>query len=261
MSALRDAALKLAECGFRVFPVKARTKTPLINDNINRATTGVNIVSGWWAKGQHNIAVATGIGSNVFVLDVDGDQGEETLSSLELEHGKLPTTVEVTTGNGRHLYFQYPRSGVVIRNSQCRNDIPGLDVRGNGGYVLVPPSIHPSGREYTWSAATEFADAPHWLLDIITSKGRPADKPEPVQATPPDAWVSFLSDGVDGSRRGSAVARLSGLLLRKFLDPMVTLELCRMFNRQRCNPPLADDEVTDIVGTICEREFARRRWG
>jgi putative DNA primase/helicase len=253
---LRAEALRLAENGLRIFPCVERGKEPLITDNLKRATTDKNVINGWWSSRRFNIGIATGAGSGIWVLDIDGDEGEETLRQLESKHGNLPVTVEVITGAGRHLYFRWP-TGTEIRNTQCRLDLPGLDVRGEGGYVLGPPSRHPSGRTYTWSvdSADAFEDAPDWLIDLVTRGG--TDNAD-VQPTPPEAWRSFIGQPVDGSRRGAAVARLSGLLLRRYLDPVVALDLTRLFNAARCDPPLDDVEVVGIVTAICSREQQRR---
>jgi hypothetical protein len=256
MSALRDAALQLASKGMRVFPLWPGTKEPLIKDWPKRATTDINVVRGWWRSGHYNIGVATGEGSGIWVLDVDGDEGEATLRVLEAEHAALPPTVKVITGRGRHLYFGWP-IGTEIRNSQSRDDMPGLDVRGNGGYVLAPPSVHPSGRVYSWSvdSAREFTGAPDWLLGLVTSniyRGRE------TPASTPEQWRTFVNDTHEGSRRGKAIARLSGLLLRRFLDPLVALDLVRLFNAAHCVPPLADDDVIRIVTDIANLEKQRR---
>ena len=206
--------------------------------------------SQWWgAHGDYNIAIATGPGSGVWVLDVDSDEGERTLRRLEAQHGRLPPTVEATTGSGRHLYFRWPADlGIEIRNSQVRDDIPGLDVRGGGGYVLAPPSIHPNGRRYAWSvdSADAFADAPDWLIDIAAGRNRADAAGEPVP-TPPEAWRAFVFNAHEGSRREAAIARLAGYLFRKYVDPYVVLALCQSFNRDRCFEPLARAEVARIV--------------
>jgi hypothetical protein len=256
MTPLGQAATKLAAKGIRVFPCNERAKEPAIFDNLKRATTDTNLIAGWWQHRNFNIGVATGPGSGIWVLDIDGDEGEGTLRALEAADGALPPTVEAITGKGRHLYFRWPNR--EIRNAQCRDDLPGLDWRGNGGYVLAPPSVHPSGRVYAWSvdSASEFADAPEWLIDIVMGK-RGADG-GPKQAAPPESWRTFLREEVEGSRRGAAVARYFGLLVRKYLDPYVALDTVRMFNTLRCRPPLADDEVWEICNAIADREAERR---
>jgi hypothetical protein len=255
MSNLREAALRLANKGMRVFPCKVRNKEPLINDNLSRATTDENVIRGWWHSRDYNIGIATGEGSGVWVLDIDGDEGENTLRELEAKHGTLPSTIEAITGNGRHLYFRWP-AGTEIRNKQEDGEIPGIHVRGNGGYTVAPPSIHPSGRCYAWSvdSASEFADAPDWLIDLVTSKSGGADAP----ATPPEVWRSFIEDTFEGSHRSHAIARLAGMLLRKYVDPYVTLSLCQLFNMVRCTEPLTWGEVSQIINQVANREADRR---
>lgn len=257
MKALRQAALALAAKGMRIFPCVERGKEPAIHSNLKRATTDPNVISGWWRRYELNIAIATGPGSGIWVLDVDGDEGETTLRKLEAAQGALPPTVEVITGDGRHVYFRWPQ-GCDIRNSQCRDDVPGLDWRGNGGYAVAPPSVHPSGRRYAWSVdrADSFADAPDWLVELVTSKSR-SDSVS-IPASTPEQWATFLAQRVDGSRRGSAIARFAGLLLRKYLDPLIVLDTVRMFNALRCDPPLADEEIVRIVVSIGSREADRR---
>ena len=255
MTPLGHAALKLAARGLRVFPVIRGAKKPAIGDNLKLATVDDTIVRKWWSNLDFNIAIATGPGSGVWVLDIDGEEGESTLRRLEAEHGALPATVEsITGGGGRHLFWRWP-AGVEIRNSQVRADIPGIDIRGAGGYTIMPPSIHPSGRAYAWSvdSASEFANAPEWLIDIVAKR----QTREPI-ATPPEAWRSFIDDAYEGSHRGHAVARLAGLLLRKYLDPHLVVSLCQIFNTDRCVEPLARAEVFRIVNDIARREADRR---
>jgi hypothetical protein len=250
------AALKLAARGLRVFPIVPRTKTPAIKDNLRLATIDDGIIGAWWRNLDFNIGIATGQGSGVWVLDLDGAEHEAWLRERESQHGVLPPTIEAITGKGRHLYFKWP-AGADIRNVQSREDLP--DVRGEGGYILAPPSIHPSGRRYCWSvdSATAFADAPEWLIGLVVKGGRAGSVGEPFGATP-EAWRSFVDDRFDGSHRGFAIARLAGLLLRKFVDPYVVLSICRLFNANRCDEPLSSVEVERIVDAIAGREVERR---
>src|SRR5215831_6308491 len=103
MTALRQAALALAAKGMRVFPCWERSKEPITRHGVLEATTDPHKIAGWWCKRDFNVAIATGPDSGVWVLDVDGDDGEATLRKLEAAFGPLPPTVEVITGNGRHL--------------------------------------------------------------------------------------------------------------------------------------------------------------
>jgi hypothetical protein len=276
MTPLGSAALQLAAKGFAVFPLRPRSKEPYRDDKFFRTVGGYEcasrdpaLIEFWWDRQpEANIGVATGSRSGVFVLDVDGDLGRETLARLEEEHGQLPPTVEAITpgkinkktgvhsGRGLHLYFRYPL-GFDLRNAQDRDDVPGIDWRGNGGYVLLPPSAHPDGGNYAWSvdSADTFAEIPEWLIDLVQRKGRGNGE---APATPPEAWRTFIGDTYEGSQRAHATARLAGLLLRRFVDPLVALDLTRMFNALRCAPPLDDGEVVRIVTDITKREKQRR---
>ena len=258
MTPLGIAALELAAKGFRIFPCIERGKLPAIADNLKRATTDPNTINGWWRSRDFNIGIATGEDSGIWVFDIDGEEGEDTLRQLEAADGPLPPTVEAITGKGRHLYFRWP-AGYDIRNKQDNPIMPGIDVRGNGGYVLAPPSIHLSGRIYAWSvdSTDEFADAPDWLIVLVTSKVHPAGASFDT-VNNAEAWRSFVNEPVEGSHRGHSIARLYGLLVRRFLDPIVALDIVRMFNALRCKPPLDDAAVVRIAAAIANREADRR---
>jgi Bifunctional DNA primase/polymerase, N-terminal/Primase C terminal 1 (PriCT-1) len=258
LTPLGAAALKLAQRGLRVFPVRERAKEPAIENNLRGATLDPTIIGVWWASSDYNVGVTCGPGSGIWVLDIDDLEGEQTLRGLEEKHGALPPTVEAITGRGRHLYFKWP-ADAVVRNSQLRSDLPSLEWRGEGGYVLAPPSVHPSGRTYCWSvdSASEFAIAPDWLIDLVTSRtrGLAGDEPGPI---PSDQWYAFLEADHTGSHRESAIARLAGLLLRRYVDPYATLAICHLFNERRCIEPLARAEVGRIVDAIAGKELERR---
>ena len=159
-----QTALALAARGFHIFPCRPRDKRPATANGLKDATTDPDIIQAWWQQQpDNNIAIATGAASGIFVVDVDGLDAEATLRRLEAEHGALPATVEVITARGRHVYFKWPQE--PVRNSAGKIGAH-IDIRGDGGYVLCPPSIHPSGRRYSWSvdSADHIAEAPGWLL-------------------------------------------------------------------------------------------------
>ena len=159
---LHTAALELNAKGWAIFPCQPRGKTPATARGcLDAVANDPARINTWWGIFPDlNIGVATGAVSGFFVLDIDGDNGEASLRKLEEERGKLTATIEAITGKGRHCYFRMGKHGDV-RNS-AGQIAPGLDIRGSGGYVLAPPSVHPNGRAYAWSvdSADEFADAP-----------------------------------------------------------------------------------------------------
>lgn len=160
---LPSAAVAYARRGLPVLPLAACGKRPLTAHGLHDATDDVAVVGRRWEQWPNaNIAVATGHGQ--VVLDVDGEEGADALGALEREYGPLPATARALTGNGRHLWL---RSPVDVRCSAGRLG-PGLDVRGMGGYVVAPPSVHPCGRRYEWDRAYRGLEpAPAWLLDLL----------------------------------------------------------------------------------------------
>jgi hypothetical protein len=159
---LFNAALAYARRGVPVFPCEPGGKRPLTYSGFWDATTDPRRIRGWWGRWPTaNVGVPTGERSDLLVLDVDprGD-GFESLAVLERKNGPLPKTSRARTGGGGvHVFFRYP-AGETVRNSAGTLG-SGLDVRGEGGYVVVPPSRTQSA--YEWidrSPPTEAA----WLL-------------------------------------------------------------------------------------------------
>ena len=251
-----SAALALAGKGLLVFPCRPRDKRPATANGLKDATRDPDIIRRWWRQEpQLNLAIATGAVSNVFVIDLDGLDAEVNLRRLEAEHGELPATVEVITARGRHVYFRWPET--PVRNSAGKI-APGIDVRGDGGYVLAPPSVHPSGRPYAWSvdSANAFAPAPEWLLAKLA-----AAAPAAGSGTPSSEWRNLIIAGVAKGERNCTVARLTGHLLRRRVDPIAVLELMQAWNATHCTPPLPAEDVERVVGSIAGKELKRRQHG
>ena len=163
---LLNAAIGLARRGMAIFPCRARGKEPATYHGVKDATKDQNVIRGWWgADPNFNIGLATGTPSGVFALDIDGIEAEGELHKIEAEHGFLPPTVESITGRGRHCLFQMP-AGAKITNSAGKIAV-GIDVRGTGGYIIAPPSIHPSGRAYIWSVDSTRAFALNVPLSLM----------------------------------------------------------------------------------------------
>jgi hypothetical protein len=250
---LSHTAQHLARKGLAVFPCLVGQKEPATANGFYAATTDATTIACWWRQQpNYNIGVAMGHASGIFLIDIDnhgsGD-GEAELKKLEDEHGELPATVEAISGSGgRHLFFQMPAGD--LRSCKLA---PGLDVKANGGYALMAPSVHPCGRRYEWSVDTAktFAAAPDWLLAKIApanSNGR--------AVTPAAEWRD-LAKGVAEGARDCTASRLAGHLLRRRVDPFVVLELLQGWNT-RCTPPLPESDIERIVDSIAGRELKRR---
>jgi hypothetical protein len=129
---------------------------------------------------------------------------------------------------------------------------PGIDVRGDGGYVFAPPSVHPSGKLYSWSvdSSNSFSTAPQWLLDKLTAS---------ATATPTTEWRDLVSNGAEEGTRDCSLARLAGYLLRRRIDPVVVLELLKSWNATHCRPPLPVADIERVCTSIAARELKRRQ--
>lgn len=151
LSALGLAALEYsAERGWPVFPVEPRGKRPLVAGGFHSASTHPEAVCAWWdVHPDANIGFSPGA-AGLLVLDFDRPEAETFAAELGLLD--VPT-LEVVTARGRHLYFRLPR-GVTIGNVSTWA-AAGIDVRSANGYVLLPPSVHPTGHVYTWRGELE----------------------------------------------------------------------------------------------------------
>jgi hypothetical protein len=246
-----QTALALIQHSLAVFPCRPRTKWPATAHGCKDASTDPDVVRSWWAANpQFNIGIATGEVSNIFVADTDDSDGQEGLGRLEAQHGSLPPTLQVCTAKGMHYYFRWP--GVLVRNSASKV-APKIDVRGAGGYVLAPPSIHPTGRRYCWSvdSGNTIADAPAWLINLVADKRGNG-------AAPTQHWRSIVADCINEGARDDTAVRLAGHLLRHYVDPVVVYELLLCWNAQRCLPPLPVQDIERVVMSIGKKEMQRR---
>jgi hypothetical protein len=253
MQSMISNALALASRGMHVFPCVPRDKQPATEHGCKDATTNTETIREWWRQQPEcNVAIATGALSRVFAVDVDGLDAECELRRLEAEHGDLPATIEAITPRGRHVYFRMPER--PVRNSTGKI-APGIDTRGDGGYCLAPPSVHPTGRRYCWSVdcAKAFAEAPAWLLQKVAE---PADRKK--TPAPPSEWRTLITQNADQGSRNATLARLAGYLLRHHIEPYVALTLLQSWSCTHCMPPLLEAEVDQVVNSIAGKELRRR---
>jgi len=234
--------------GWSIIPIRARDKRPLIQwEEFQHRRADLAEAYAWFSSWPAaGIAVVTGSISNIVVVDIDPRHGgDESIERFEQQHGRLPVTVECRSGGGgRHLYFAHPAT--FVRNKV--GFAPGVDLRGDGGYVVAPPSVHTSGVGYAWKEdcrpeSTNLATLPGWFLsqaiDGVRSLGRSISH-----------WRRLVRDGVREGQRNNTVASLAGHLLRRGVDRVVVMELLLCWNRGRCEPPLVDEEVVTVVESI-----------
>lgn len=208
---------------------------------LHSATTDLAVIARWWRTcPDANVAIPTGAASGVFVLDVDPRHGgDESLYELERRNGELPEAPEAITGSGgRHIVFAHP--GREIRNSSGKLG-PGLDVRGDGGYIVAPPSLHASGQRYRWDAGRHIADleqppAPGWMLAALIEE-------RPLPAAP-------VGDLIPAGARNATLASLAGSMRRRGMAENAIAAALLIENIERCDPPLAEAEVREIAHSV-----------
>lgn len=197
-----NTALKYAEKGYPVFPCRPSNKRPYTRHGFKDATTDVQQIISWWKRWPNAmIGLATGKVSGIWALDLDmpktpgEDSGEAYLEKLEEAYGKLPPTwTQETPSGGKHHFFKMPGDGRSVPNSTSKIG-ENIDVRGDGGYVIVAPSINARGGQYSFTGKNKnIADAPEWLLRLARqpkpesiekrAQTKTVSQPSPVLAIP-----------------------------------------------------------------------------
>jgi hypothetical protein len=219
-------------------------KHPRTPQGLKNASKDAISLRAWWGKWpMANVGVSTGLISGIVVLDIDPKNGgEDSFDNLMVEHGRLPDTAEVLTGGGgRHLYFKHP--GRELKNSAGLIG-PGLDIRGDGGYVVGPGSHHISGGTYDWEASSTpelagVAHMPQWLIDMAMSSGQAAS-----------TQVAMGEDGfvIEGSRN-VWLTRIGGYMRRQGTPERQIFNALMCLN-EVCLPQLDNDEVAKIAKSV-----------
>jgi hypothetical protein len=252
--ALIESALHYARQGRAVFPV--HEKRPMTAHGLHDATTDEAIIREWWARWPDaGVAIRTGSVSGLIVLDVDPKAGgDENLARLEAAHGPLPETPEaITGGGGRHLLFAHP--GTPVGNSAGALG-PGLDVRGDGGYIVAPPSRHASGRCYEWDLLRHpddvpLAPAPAWLLARLQA-GHEATNGNGHAG---EDWAALLCGAAQGQRH-AIVVRIAGHYLGLGIPATEVEQICLGF-AARCRPTHDPDDVRRVVYDLAAKDAAK----
>lgn len=237
-----NAALSYIRQGYSVIPVNGKVSALKEWRTYQERLPTVQEVVQWWSKWPTaGVAIVTGKTSGVVVADGDGEAGIKTLEQLGIE-----SPVKVGTGHGIHYYFSHP--GEKVLNAVKRYD--GVDIRGDGGYVVAPPSMHPDGRRYVWSGVSLSREVPPFPIRLFT----PANTASVSQEDQP-LWVSdLLREGIKkGEKRHPQVVKLVSYFCGKGLPLDVIVQMMLDFNTCKVEEAKSDKYVIDTVNDIYTR--------
>lgn len=250
---LKEAAIEYAKAGFAVFPCERDSKEPATIRGFKDATKNPATVERVWSDyPNNNIGIATGaVSGGIFVVDVDnhnGVDGAQYLIEWQVEHGEFPETACVSTGSGGTHYFFRAPAGVSVRNAA--HVIDGVDVRGDGGYIVAPPSRHPNGNLYEWDLHYEdypIAEANESVMMLVRNNGA-------------QDYVKFhLPDEIGSGKRNDTLFKYaSSLQSRGMGDEQIFISVSDA-NRARCKPPMSEEEVRKIVESALGYDKGEKR--
>lgn len=254
-------ALWLAERDIPVFPLhspvglngcscgksfcESQGKHPRTQNGFKDATTDRQRIDDWWLYWpKANLGMPTGDRSGILVLDLDPRNGAPSRDEFEGEYGPIPDgTPEVITGSGgRHIYSAYdPR---LFQNIRIPAQLgPGIDIKSNGGYVVVPPSMHSNGNPYRFDGEKPLArlttpPSLPWFVERIQEVSR---KIVPISQNE-RKWVP--------GERNNQLASLAGYLRRGGWSQQDIEAHLLLANQKRCEPPLSKGEVMAIAESV-----------
>jgi len=244
--------VKHAKCSCNNAACSNIAKHPLTPNGFKDATTQLDKITEWWT--QHpkaNIGIVTGQISGVVVIDIDiKNNGFDSLEKLEARYGKLPATITVTTGGGgKHYYFKHPNR--ILKNAV--NIMSGIDFRGDGGYIVAPPSTHASGNLYEWDN-TELlkkgfiADIPEWFIDLLTKHSCS------VVPGMHGEQENKQNNEIPTGQRNNTLTSLAGSMHHRGMSKEAIREALCKENQLKCTPPLSSNEIDIIVNSVSRYE-------
>jgi hypothetical protein len=257
-----EAALDYARCGIPVFPCNPIDKKPLTPNGFKDATRDETQILGWWQQYPNAmIGAPMGPASNLWAVDLDLDpakkiDGKATLDQLVTQRGALPPTwATITPRGGQHLIFSWDPN-VEIRNSASKIG-PGIDVRGNGGYICLPPSRNATGGAYQWEPGgpQNAALAPPWLVVLAKTKKTSAYAKAALDCECKN--VASAQPGTRNSTLNTAAFNLFQLVAGGVLDEQEVRD--RLFEAAETCRLVADDGAQQVWATIDSGAAAGRQ--
>ena len=241
-----NAALNYAEHGLAVFPLEAQGKKPITKHGLKDASTDPDKIREMFAAHPYsNIGMACGSQSGgIIVVDIDVDEekdknGNDSLKEWEHEHGALPDTAMTLTGRGGNHYL-YRSAGDTKSRIACKE---GIDIRADGGYIVLPPSIHPNGAQYAWEyELTDFGivNANQSVIDLMNEGVEPGKEFK-------------VPDKIEPGSRNDIIYKLACSMQARGNGDKAILAAAKAENLERCDPPLDDEEVEKTVSSALRK--------
>lgn len=235
-----EAALKYLSKGWPVFPVRPDTKKPVLDSwkQFQDRLPTESEIKNWWQKWSWgSIGLATGKLSGVSVVDVDPRHNGKT--------DNLDETVKAQTGGGWHYFYKYNE------NCHSQNGIEeGIDLKSDGGYIILPPSVHASGNKYKWITppfVNEFKPLPQWVIDSQKNKGVSTFDPS-------------LFQGVSEGKRNESAASVIGKILHGLKEDdwqTIGWQMIKGWNDKN-SPPMEEKELFAVFKSIASREVTKK---
>lgn len=280
MNQLEEAAVRYADRGWGVFPLYGITdgrcecgtncgspgKHPRVSRGLHDATVDEDLIRSWWTRWPNaNVGVVTGEASGIYVIDIDNkrsvdlgngiliSEGENSLNQKQLDIGKLPETLTSQTGSGGiHIIYAYPTNLPSTQEKDIFGNragiLPSVDTRGDGGYIVAPPSLHPSGNRYRWlDPGHQVAKLPQtWIRWFSETSHQPSKHSLDLEISP-----GFTVD--EGHGRHDWLFRMGSKLRGQHgLPEMALYGALAAYNATVCKPPLPQSDVEHIVQSCIE---------
>jgi hypothetical protein len=276
-----EAAMEYVQRGWLVFPLhyavskgkcscsqpdcQSPAKHPMTKQGLKDASKDHKQIKEWWTRNpQANIGICTGEESGLVVIDIDPRHGGmESMKSIG-KLGSLPvmTPTVATGGGGEHIYLSYPNNGRRIRNTVALAGYQGIDLRGDGGYVVAPPSRHISGSKYTWKVhhiGKTPAKIPEWFIELTNRPVRTLVPPQ--RGTVIIDKISSSREGCNGSvtevpegTRDNAIFNLAKTLRKGGMEFEETCYHVVLFAKNCCSPPISEKVAIEKVRSTWQEE-------
>lgn len=258
MPTTREAAVRYCNAGWSVIPIRFEgsvedKKRPLLDswEPYQKQAATEEQVKAWWAKWpKANVGLVMGEVSGLVALDLDGQHAADLIRQAKVF---LPQTATVQTSRGYHAIFKHPGYTISNRVKLLSGGDSGVDVRGDGGYVVAPPSIHGSGFQYRWVIPPEqIVPLPAGVAALLSRQARR----EEIEDT---TWFDAAWKGVGEGQRNDTAARLAGYWLHVTKGSEEAAYRAMSPWADRCTPPMPLHELKTTIKSVARREAAKQQ--